>query len=487
MGTLKAQEAVIVQGHVYDDRNGNNHFDTVEKGLRGIAVSNGDTIVLTDRRGAFALRMRPGESLFPILPSDRSLTSTSRVVNAGFFTWHPDAPAPKAGVNFALSRKKVAKQFRLNVIGDVQVGDSQELDYALRTLWPELLREEPGTVNLFLGDMVNDNLSLLPVLKTLMQQLPGPSWTLVGNHDRDVGTVSIGQTASYSAEFGAPVYAFNEGNVHFIVLNNVYGKGKRGYVGCLTEAQLRFVANDLQLLPHDKQLVLAMHIPLAQTQNVSALLQLLEQRGRVLALTGHLHRVERYFLKSKGVIVHELSAGATCGSWWVGEKDWEGIPAALMQCGTPRGYFVFHFGEKNYSFSFKGISMDASKQMNIGVAGIDSTMMHPLGEAYFTVYGASDSTEVRCRIDGGEWIGCSLANVLDPHVERIRRWNLADVYPTRYSRIDPFRNQPSKQIWKVSLPASCHSGVHLIEVDASDCWGFHATGCRSFAFPGTSN
>lgn len=483
---VAAQDTATVTGRIYDDRNGNNLPDTGEKGLRGIAVSNGDTLVLTDRRGRFCLPLQRGQSLFPILPADRSLSASPRVVNAGFYTWMPDASAPGGEINFGLARKHVKKQFSLNAIGDVQVGDEQEMDYAARTLWPELLHEDAGAVNLFLGDLVNNNLALLPPLKQLMEQLPAPSWTVVGNHDRDADTVRMRQTASYSAVFGAPAYAFNEGNVHFIVLNNVYGKGKRSYTGRLSEAQLRFVENDLKLIHPHTQLVLAMHIPLAQTSNARELTALLKGRGDVLVLSGHLHRVARYFLSGDGVCIHELSAGASCGFWWVGEKDWEGIPAALMQCGTPRSYFTFRFSGQGYTFSCKGIGMDASRQMGISVAGIDSTVARPAGEVYLTVYGASDSTTVRCRIDDGRWMACSKVRVADINVERIRRWNSENVYPTRYSRIDPFRGQPSPQVWMFTLPPEYRRGAHVVRAEAEDRWGFHASGSRSFVFTDTS-
>lgn len=72
-----------------------------------------------------------------------------------------------------------------------------------------------------------------------------------------------------------------------------------------------------------------MHIPLVHTTNSSALIEILEGRGNVLALTGHMHQVERNFLHGQDVCVHELVTGASCGFWWVGEKDWEGIPSAL--------------------------------------------------------------------------------------------------------------------------------------------------------------
>ena len=162
-----------------------------------------------------------------------------------------------------------------------------------------------------------------------------------------------------------------------------------------------------------------MHIPLVHTTNSSALIEILEGRGNVLALTGHMHQVERNFLHGQDVCVHELVTGASCGFWWVGEKDWEGIPSALMQCGTPRNYFVFDFTEKDYSFRYKGIGMDASRQMNIWIAGIDSTDVYidelrnkHQGEMLVTVYGASDSTIVRCRLDNGEWLLCEKKDLM---------------------------------------------------------------------------
>ena len=42
-------------GIVYCDRNGNGVQDKGEKGIKGIAVTNGDTIVLTDRKGRYVL------------------------------------------------------------------------------------------------------------------------------------------------------------------------------------------------------------------------------------------------------------------------------------------------------------------------------------------------------------------------------------------------------------------------------------------------
>jgi predicted phosphohydrolase len=426
-----------------------------------------------------------GNSVFPILPADYTLP-TSRVVNAGFRFMQDVAEE----MSFGLVRKPVNHRFSLNAIGDVQVSNHQELDYATRTLWPELLKPASATINLFVGDLVNNNLTLYPTILQLMEQLPQQTWTVLGNHDRDVDTVRWRQARSYNKIFGADMYAFNEGRVHFIVLNNVYGDGARGYKGHLSGRQLRFVQQDLAYVPKGSLIVLSMHIPLAHTDNRQELFDLLEGRGDILAVTGHLHQVNRFFHNGDGVRVHELGVGASCGFWWVGEKDSDGVPTALQQEGTPRNYFVLDFDDNRYTLRCKAIGRDAAHQMTIHVTGIDTLDTHlrdmkdvPDHLAMITVYGGCDSTVVRCRIDGGAWQLCRKEMLIDPNVARTREMNLQKIYPTRYNRINPMRRRESHQLWTFALPEDVRKGAHWIEVEAEDRWGFHATGRRSFCLP----
>lgn len=493
---LKA-EAQTYSGTVFCDRNQNGVLDKGEKGLKGILVTNGDTIVATDKQGHYELPTVEGCSVFPILPADYTMAG-SRLVNANF-AYMGNATQGKA--DFALVKKAVNKCFRLNALGDVQVGNYQELEYATRTLWPELLepatlsfpfkcKQKPAAVNLFLGDLVNNRLGLYDDLRTLIEQLPQQSWTVLGNHDRDIDTVSWRQTRSYCNKFGADMYAFNEGSVHFIVLNNVFPDGQRGYKNHLSDRQLRFVEQDLKHVPADRLIVLSMHIPLAVTDNRAELMRLLAGRGEVLAITAHLHQVERFFHQGEGVHIQELGAGATCGFWWVGERDTDGVPAALQQEGTPRNYFVVDFSGTQYRMRCKAIDKDMNRQMTIHVMGIDTLDTYlrdmqklPKGLMIFNVYGGCDSTAVRCRVDGGEWTVCQKQKIMDPNTARIRELNLQKIYPTQYNRINPLRRRESNQIWTLQLPEECRQGAHWVEVEAEDRWGFQAAGRRSFCFP----
>ncbi len=480
-----SKEDDMVRGMVYDDKNGNGLKDSNERGIGGIGVSNGDTVVITDRKGQYAIPLRANESLFPILPAH--YTIDRRLVNTAFYY---SKTSPQSRIDFALMKKTVKKQFRLNAIGDMQVGNYQELDYANRTLMPELLQTNPATVNIFLGDLVNDNLSLFKDIRTLFELLPSQTWTVLGNHDRDADTQRSKQTVSYNTCFGSDVYAFNEGNFHFIVLNNVYGVGKNGYVGRISERQMSFLRNDLRHVGSDKRVVLCMHIPFVQTQNRNDVMKLLSGRGEVLVLSGHVHQVMRNFVEGDGVRIHELGVGASCGFWWVGEKDWEGIPGAMMPCGTPRNYFILDFEGQDYSFRCKAIGEDSSRQMSIWVVGIDTLDAHitgldnlKAGQVIATIYGSCDETKVRYRIDGGEWQPCQKYLGIDPNVARIRAFNAWKVYPTKHNRTNPLRNKESNQLWTLTLPADKREGAHRIEIQASDAWGFNASGQRSFCFP----
>lgn len=388
----------------------------------------------------------------------------------------------------------LSSTFILRVIGDLQVADMQEVEYASRSLFPELLvPSETPTYNLFMGDQVNTDLSLLPVVSQLLHQLPDPCYTVAGNHDRDLTGPATPQDSTYRSVFGSPYYSFDRGNVHFMVLNNVFPQGKRGYRGRVTDEQLDWLRTDVAAQPRARQLVLAMHIPAALTSNADSLFQVFEQHKakHLLVLSGHLHQVMRQVqTRPSGLTVQEVSVGAACGSWWTGEKDHFGVPSARMHCGTPRGYFCFEFTKASYRFHYKGIGLDPSHQMDVWVAGLDSADQHidtlalrSVGDVYATVYGACDDTQVCCQLDDGTWIQGERVEVMDASIARLRQQNTDKEYPTRFSRMNPIRNRPSQQVWRFRFNPEQLQGTHLLRLRASDSWGFEAQGTKLFFLP----
>ena len=71
-----------ITGRLFCDSNGNGRFDRGERVLSGVGVSDGDTIVWSDRKGRYRLEARPGTMLFPVLP-DGYATAPASVQNPG--------------------------------------------------------------------------------------------------------------------------------------------------------------------------------------------------------------------------------------------------------------------------------------------------------------------------------------------------------------------------------------------------------------------
>ncbi|MBR5384653.1 MAG: calcineurin-like phosphoesterase C-terminal domain-containing protein [Bacteroidales bacterium] len=385
-------------------------------------------------------------------------------------------------------------RFTLNAIGDIQIDHYYEFDYAGRTIFAELLGSEPSAINLFLGDQVNGRMEDHPAFKAHADLLPQEYHVVIGNHDRDVAGTAEGQEESFRKYFGSPDYTFLKGNVQFIVLNNVFGLGPRNYEGRFREDQLEWIRSILKKTPAKRQIVFAMHIPLASTKNTGALLSLLRGRGDILCISGHTHNVQRRIIEGDGVRINDISVGATCGHWWTGERDWEGIPSAIQAYGAPRGYFVFDFNKKGYEFRFKGVGLDEGKQMSIEVCGIDpaendvdSLAIRARGDVYVSVYGACSETEVEISIDGGHWMPMSRTTRMDHNVARILTVNhlskhKGTKYPSTFSRRNPLRRTPSPQVYTITLPREAQSGIHSIRIKARDPWGFKAEGSRTYYF-----
>jgi Predicted phosphohydrolases len=378
-----------------------------------------------------------------------------------------------------------SNSFRITVVGDLQVNGMEEINYANQTIMPELMGLTETDFYLFMGDLINDKPELFPYIKEMTGHLPSPSKFVFGNHDRDLGLHGI-QDSIFTQYFGSSFYSFSHKGVHFIVLNNIYPKGKQGYEGRISDEQLQFVAKDLKKTKNDQLLVLCMHIPLAHTKNKGELLTLLKGRKNILALSAHTHQVSRQFIQEEGVFIHELGIGAACGGWWTGERNWQGIPHAMMQCGSPRNYYIIDFVENKYKIHFKGIGLDPSHQMDIWVSNQDSLDWNIIYEEDLSnkiianIYGASDSTEVKIQINNGDWTNMKKVSIQAPNVSRIAAWNKADIYPTQYNRKAALRNSNSSHIWIADIPNGLPSGTHTIKIKAIDHFGFSAFGKRMF-------
>lgn len=119
-----------------------------------------------------------------------------------------------------------------------------------------------------------------------------------GEHDLlDEGTKGFQQRFGTKGDEGG-YYSFDQGGVHFIGLNNV-AQLKSGGMGLLGQAQLDWLAADLNGKSASLPIVVFAHIPLWTiaadwgwgTDDAAAALALLARFGSVTVLNGHIHQI----------------------------------------------------------------------------------------------------------------------------------------------------------------------------------------------------
>lgn len=256
-----------------------------------------------------------------------------------------------SGADGGGGRKARGRVLRVALVGDPQVDDSTEMGYARRSVYRELYGRRDLDVCIFLGDLVNDNMSLLPESVGVVDSLPYQCFMVPGNHDRDVyrGPKSSmyrqRDLSTWRKAVGYVDTSFVRGNVRFVLMNNVRpsDSGMTDYVGGFTDRQKHWLDSVLvadRVEARSRRIssgggtpaltMLATHIPFSQMKGRDSVLALIPDISRLLFVSGHTHFV------SRDDSIPELIAGAACGSWWRGVRDSNGIPYALQSCGSPR-------------------------------------------------------------------------------------------------------------------------------------------------------
>ena len=130
-GILAAPPQAVIKpgrsGTLFLDRNGNGIRDRGESVLKGIPVSNGDTIVITDREGRYTLPVTAHSSIFPILPSGYEFPDG--VICNTRFRYYPDSTTA-SNADFGLVRRRQPACFSIAAVGDVHCGDPLDACYA---------------------------------------------------------------------------------------------------------------------------------------------------------------------------------------------------------------------------------------------------------------------------------------------------------------------------------------------------------------------
>lgn len=364
--------SVIVKGKV----------STAGKGIPSVQITDGTNVVLTDRNGRFKIETSSkNEYIYYSLPSGYN-SPIENGIPVFYKKINPEKK--KQEIDFELIKGiKPQTNHAFIVWADPQVLDVEEF---------ELLEEVVHDVNktiatlsgetplhaISVGDNVFDKLHFFDHYKKVISKIKVPFYQVIGNHDMDFNHRSNELSAkSFSAAFGPTHYSFSVGNVHYVVLKNVfyYGFSYR-YIGYIDENQLQWLEKDLQRIKPNSTVVVSLHIPtiFGEAEKPSSFASemtnsLLNRQAlyKILApfnthiLAGHSHK-QWYTQVNKNISEHVHAAAS--GAWWQGE---------VCPDGSPKGYTVYQVRGDSLSWYFKGVNKDKTHQFKVYDVGSDKS------------------------------------------------------------------------------------------------------------------
>jgi hypothetical protein len=489
----------IARGVVFHDRNRNGVRDRFERGLRGVAVSNGRLVVRTDWRGRYRVPVDDDTIVFVVKPRGyvtplgphrlprfhyvhKPAGSPRELRSPGV---EPTGPLPDA-IDFPLIRVREPDRFRVLLFGDTQPYTLGEVDLLARDLIEPLIGADVA-FGMTLGDLVGDDLTLFGPLNRAIARVGVPWFNVLGNHDMNFRAPDDASSdETWEHVFGPATYAFQVGSVHIVVLDDVIYEGwneavsRSGrYRGGLTATQLDFVRNYLAAVPERELIVLAMHIPLAGPGHLDVperreLFEILSGHPHTLSLSSHTHmQYHRFFTAEDGYAAdrphHHLNQASACGSWWLGAPDEHGVPHATMRDGAPNGYSILHFDGNEYRIEFRAAQRPADHQMHVIAPAAVPAARAGATEVLVNVFAGSERTVVEMRLGVADaWRRLERVERPDPLYQALHRRE-ADSAGRRGFKLPPAVD--SLHLWAGLLPDRPPIGTAVLEVRATDMFG----------------
>ncbi|MEM7490047.1 MAG: metallophosphoesterase N-terminal domain-containing protein, partial [Pseudomonadota bacterium] len=329
-----SEGAETVRGTVFEDLSRDSAHQDDEPGVSGVIVSNGRDVTTTGVDGTYELPVYDNMTVMVVEPAAYDVPTDEMGVPQ-FFYHHlpagtpeelrygglePTGPLPEE-VNFPMVRTGTTDEFTCVMMGDVQTYSGRELGYVRDSTVDSILDEDLSNAEcmVMLGDVMGDDLNLLPRLTSIFSVAGLPQYYVHGNHDFDFDATTDEHSAdSWRQIYGPNYYAYEIGNATFIALDNVIypcgpadnGPGGRDdcvdpertvYNGRVDDRQMQWLAGVLENTPEDRLIVMMHHIPFVsfvdsntgrhQTDNLAEIHELLAGRPAV-SFSGHTHTFE---------------------------------------------------------------------------------------------------------------------------------------------------------------------------------------------------
>lgn len=417
----EAADAETVSGVVFHDLSRDGMRQDDEPGIAGVMVSNGREVVRSGPDGGYELPAYVNMTVMIVEPAAYDVPTDTNGVPQ-FFRHHlpegtpeelrygglsPTGPLP-AEIDFPLLRTGARDAFSCIMMGDTQSYSNTEVGYLRDSTLDDILGLDLADAEcmVMLGDVMGDDLNLLPRFMSVFSLVGLPQYYVHGNHDYDFDATTDEHSAdSWRQMYGPNYYAFEIGEVTFVALDNVVypcgpedaaggGEDRAGctdpertiYNGRVPDRQMEWLGNLLAETPEDRLIVLMHHIPFVsfidmetgrhQTDNLPEIHAMLQGRPAV-SFSGHTHTFE-YLAAGEhfggweemvGVTrlpFDHVVGGAPSGNWFMGDLSFDGTPMSFARGGTPPGFMVVRFDGADFTIDFHAAGQPADRQMGLG-------------------------------------------------------------------------------------------------------------------------
>lgn len=364
------------------------------KGIAGVAVSDGYSVVKTDANGVYQFAgSRYAKTVFISLPADYQVPLDA---NKKPLFYKVGITRNQVNRNdFKLTPLTESEEnFTFIAIGDPQCSNNKEVgryqnetinDITQTLSSNQIAGKYKNAYAVTLGDIVNDTPEMWEKLVASMENVQIgsssylPIFQCIGNHDHNAKASSdMTATENFNKYFGPTDYSFNRGKVHVVVMDNVVCTSTNNktwdYDAGFSNAQLNWLKEDLAAVENkqDKMMILCCHIPFRNgassggasvntDKNYSETLSLMREFNEAHIMIGHTHYIQNYihpkYKTKNGLAVYEHIHGGACGGWW---------SSNMCVSGAPNGYGIYEIeGNHMKNWVAKSTGFPESHQMRV--------------------------------------------------------------------------------------------------------------------------
>ena len=334
--------------------------------IKGVAVSDGFTVVATDAKGYYSMDVsKDCWYIYISLPSEYDVPTNS-YGQPCFFKKYP-GNSPQFDFTLTPLAGGKEKKWALVTFADPQVSSDTALKRfnneaipGVKAYCDQIQNSGIPCYGITLGDIIsNGDSKNTGAYRDDMRdgfhksKVGMPVFQVMGNHDNThynssnpiyaderSSTYELKAQREFEDMYGPVNYSFNRGDVHIIGMRDIVystnlssGSYKKGFLA----SQYEWLKQDLALVPKSKMVVLCVHIQLLNSTGnyVQEVLNLLDQYAEAHIISGHTHYMYNYdhnAISSSNHKVFEHNTCALCGAWWCSNISGD---------GTPNGFSVF--------------------------------------------------------------------------------------------------------------------------------------------------